>query len=447
MDFFTVNPASGEKIKTYNYHSESEVEQVISSLRESSLRFRFTSMEQRRTLLTHLTEELSSKREELAVQINKEMGKLLEEALAEIDKSILALRYYGGKIDQWLMVQTVQENDFRGEVRLEPLGLVFAIMPWNFPLWQFIRCAAPAWMVGNLVLLKPSDITIGVSEFIWEVVNASARKAGFEDDVLGLIRVPHTMTERIVSDRRINFISFTGSIQGGSQVAALAGKYLKKSTMELGGSDAYLILKDANLSKAVEACAKSRLINSGQSCISAKRFFVHEDHYSKFIQSMANVFEGRSIAPLAHARFSEQLKKQVEQCQGKVIYKGKCLNTAGGAYFPPTIIEMDNQVGELWDQEFFGPVACVWKFTQEEGEESAVQKSNHSIFGLGGAVFSEDENRAKKLALQLECGMVSINDMVRSDVRVPFGGVKSSGYGRELSSYGIQELANIKVYF
>ncbi len=462
MQFSTVNPANDQVLKKYLFHSDSERHEMLARLQASYQEWTNSQICERQKFLLILSELLLKYKEALAQQISLEMGKALVESYAEVEKSASAVKYYANHAEELLFPDFVSKqgditNASQGQVKAETQtqiqlassGIILAIMPWNFPLWQLIRCAIPSFLLGNVVLLKHSEITAGVAELIVSLMNEAYDKLGGKGKLIENLRWTHSQTETLISDRRIKAVSFTGSLRGGSQVAALAGKYLKKSVMELGGSDPYLVLSDADLDQATELCANSRLLNAGQSCVAAKRFFVHESLYSDFLHLMKIKFEKMRIGdplsletqmgPLAHLRFKEQLLLQVKELKGKCFYQRSEFSSSG-AFFSPRVFEMETQ-SELWIEELFGPVACVWKFREES---EALAQANNTIFGLGAAVFSQDLNRAKKIASQLECGMVAINDMVKSDVRLPFGGIKDSGYGRELSKQGLQEFANIK---
>jgi succinate-semialdehyde dehydrogenase/glutarate-semialdehyde dehydrogenase len=455
VSFSTVNPATGETIQAYSYAEGSRIEQTLQQLHSAQVTWSKRPLEQRKNFLTQLARELRKQQEPLARLMTQEMGKVILESRAEVEKCAATAEYYSKKAEEWLAGEIVHDGNFKARVEKEAMGVVLAIMPWNFPCWQVIRFAVPALLGGNTGLLKHAEITAGTSAQLSRIFNEAAKNANIPEPIFAELRLSHEQVANVIADPRISAVTFTGSVRGGAQVAEVAGKNLKKSVMELGGSDAYLVLHDADVQSAAKACAQGRLQNAGQSCVAAKRFFVHQSIAEKWKQEMAQIFsnlkvgdpclDATQMGPLAHKKFQTQLQSQVEKSQGRIMVGGKIspVSPKASAFYPPTLLDMPKTSSPwpLWTEEFFGPVACIWTFADEK---EAIAQANHSIFGLGGAVFSSDLKRAAEVAKELRCGFVAINDMVKSDPKVPFGGLKSSGYGRELSHYGLMEFVNVK---
>jgi succinate-semialdehyde dehydrogenase/glutarate-semialdehyde dehydrogenase len=449
MSFSTINPTTAEVLVRYSYATASQIDENLTSLQEAHRKWSKRPLALRQKFLLQVAAELRKSKEVLAQLMTSEMGKSISESRAEVEKCAGAAEYYSEKAGDWLAPEVIVDGTFKARVEKESLGVVLAIMPWNFPCWQVIRFAIPALLVGNTVLLKHAEISEGTAVLLSEIFARASLALSIEERIFVELRLSHEQVAKVIADARVQAVTFTGSVRGGQQVAALAGQNLKKSVMELGGSDAYIVLQDADVSLAAKICAQGRLQNAGQSCVAAKRFFVHKSISSKFTQELMTIFSGwktgdprfeaTQMGPLAHKKFQTQLQTQVEASEGKVLLGG-VLPEGPGAFYPPTVLQMPSS-DLLWTEEFFGPVACVWSF---ENEAEAIHRANHSIFGLGGAVFSQDLNKAATVARDLRCGFVGINDMVKSDPRVPFGGQKSSGYGRELSHYGLMEFVNIK---
>lgn len=456
MTFTTQNPHTGDIIKEYSYFTDAEIQRALIHAQKSFGYWRKEPLEKRASFLMKLAKALREKSLTLSKQMTLEMGKAITESQAEVEKCAVTLEYFAENAPPVLQTKTVQAHYSESYVLKEPLGVVFAIMPWNFPLWQMIRFAAPAWMAGNVIALKHSDISAGTAEIFCEIVqNVSPIR-----DVIVNLRINHDQAAAVIADSRVAAVTFTGSTRGGSQVAKVAGQNLKKTVLELGGSDAYVVLKDADVAKAAKICATARLTNNGQSCVCAKRFIVDEAVFQNFLAELAtnmsqfvrgNPLENSTkLGPLAHKKFQKSL---LEQCQKLEKSGAERVDIAEnpqsvpfdpnhpGAYFPSRVymVSPDNEF--IRTEEFFGPVALV---IPVKNEAQAIEVANSSIYGLGAAIFSADVKRAKELASSLECGFVAINDQVKSDARMPFGGVKASGYGRELSEFGVQEFLNIK---
>lgn len=456
MTFLTQNPHSGDLLKEYSYFTDAEIQRALIHAQKSFSYWRKEPLEKRAIFLQKVAKAIREKSTTLSKQMTLEMGKPLSEAQAEVEKCAVTLEYFAEHAPLELASIKVDAHYEESFISKEPLGVVFAIMPWNYPLWQMIRFAAPAWMAGNVIALKHSDMTAGTAEIFCEIVqNVSPIR-----DVIVNLRINHDQAAKIIADPRIAAVTFTGSTRGGSEIAKVAGQNLKKTVLELGGSDAYVVLKDADIAHAAKVCATARLVNNGQSCVSAKRFVVEEAVLPVFLQEFTkavsqfvrgNPMESATkLGPLANKKFQRGL---VDQCTRLEKSGAERLDlvenkdsvpfdlAAPGAYFPPRVylVSPENEVAKT--EEFFGPVAIV---IPVKSEAQAIEVANSSLFGLGGAIFTRDIKRAKELAHQMECGFVAINDQVKSDARMPFGGVKASGYGRELSKFGLQEFLNIK---
>lgn len=438
--FVTVNPSSGIEIKKYNYLSLESAQILVSEAHQDFLNWRKTSFAERSQVLNQLAVRLRAHKDHFAELMNLEMGKSLQEGMAEVEKCAFTCEYYAKEASSILSPQAAQTSYQSTEVIFEPVGVIFSIMPWNFPLWQVMRFAAPALMAGNTILLKHADITAGTAELLTSLfVDLHGTSL-----LLRNCHVDHSTAEVVIANFLIKGVTFTGSTAGGRAVAKIAAEHLKKIVLELGGSDAYLILEDADVKKAAQICAKARLQNSGQSCVAAKRFIVIEKIADKFIDEFMTELGQIALASLAAKRFQLGLAAQVEKIKdwGGRLVLGGLLPEGPGAYYPATVLVFDKNKNEIHDEEVFGPVAIVIKV---QNEEEAISVANSSKFGLGAGVFTADLEKGKRLASQeLEAGFVVVNDFVKSDPRVPFGGVKESGYGRELGKFGILEFVNIK---
>lgn len=448
MDFQTVNPFSGRPISSYRHAAWSQAHDAIEAAWKDFEFWRAQPLEDRAAAVLAWAEALRGRREDLARLMSVEMGKPLTQSRAEIDKSVFTLEHIAREGRAWLAPEKVGMPGFEAEIAFEPVGPVLAVMPWNFPLWQVVRFAGPALLAGNTVILKHADLTAGSAELIGET--AAALVPGRR--LLRQLHLDHETTAKVIAHPKIRGVTFTGSTRGGSQIAATAAASLKKSVLELGGSDAYVVLADADAVAAGKVCALARLTNSGQSCVCAKRFVVHraraEEFLTSFIQTLRDakvgdpLDESTTVGPLASMKFRETALRQIEELKGlggDVVYSGEV--PSSGAFCPPTVILFDRPVAGLGKIEVFAPVATVMLV---DGEDEALHAANDSIYGLGGAIFSADVARARRLAARFEAGFVAINDGVKSDVRLPFGGVKESGWGRELSAYGLREFCNVQ---
>ncbi len=450
MTVEAINPANGEILQEYDVHEPAAVNERIESAQACWLEWRDTEMEDRSRLMRSAAAVLEDHKNKWAGIITREMGKVRSEALAEIEKCAWVCRYYADHAATFLQDESIETDAGKSLVSFRPLGVVLAVMPWNFPFWQVFRFAAPALMAGNVGLLKHASNVPGCGNAIEEIF----RRAGFPKGAFTHLLIPSDRVEGVIDHPHVRAVTLTGSEKAGAKVAEAAGKRIKKTVLELGGSDAYLILEDADLELAVEQCIQSRLLNAGQSCIGAKRFLVTEEVYysffSLFLEKMRAAkmgepdHEDSDIGPLARIDLRDQLHDQVERsiAQGAMLELGGSIPPGKGAYYPPTVLSGVQPGMPAFDEELFGPVAAVIKV---KDEAEAIRLANQSSFGLGAAVFTRDLERGERIATRdLEAGSCFVNGLVKSDPRLPFGGIKNSGYGRELSHYGIREFVNIK---
>ncbi len=446
----SVNPATGEVIQTFETHSEKGVEKIINSVDKCWQQWKKTSFFQRSQIMQNLATLLKSNKEELARLMAMEMGKVLHEGIAEIEKCAWVCDYYAANAENFLENETIETDFSRSYVSYQPQGTVLAVMPWNFPFWQVFRFAAPTIMAGNTAVLKHASNVPGCAMAIEDLF----REAGFPENAFRTLLIKSDLVERVIKHRAVKGVSLTGSTPAGKSVASVAGSVLKKCVLELGGSDPYLILDDADLVSAAKTCATGRLLNAGQSCIGAKRFIVVDKVYSEFLEyftyEMNKATFGdpcepeTTMGPLARTDLRNELHKQVSLSvkKGAEVVIGGGIPDRKGAYYPPTVLDNVKPGMPAYDEELFGPVASVIRV---KDENEAVKIANDSIFGLGAAVFSKNIKKAEKIAeTQLQAGCCFVNDFVKSDPRLPFGGIKESGFGRELSSHGIKEFMNVK---
>ncbi len=449
----TINPATGKLIREYPEMDMNEVSEIISSANAAQNKWARKNFSERATFLNKIAELLKERKQQLGNLMTQEMGKPVSQSTGEIEKCAWVCEYYAKHAEQFLTDREVETDATKSYVTFNPLGIVLAIMPWNFPFWQVLRFAAPALMAGNGVILSHSENVTGCALEIEKLI----RDSGIPKGLFRTILVQNENMKPVIQHEGIAAVTLTGSAKAGRIVASQAGEALKKTVLELGGSDPSIILSDADISKSVESCVNSRLLNSGQTCIAAKRFIVVEDIYDEFIsefrqlmesKKMGDPFEeGTDIGPMAREDLRDQLHEQVE----KSVAKGAELTLGGykpdvsGAFYPVTILENVQKGMPAYEEELFGPVASVIKV---KDEEEAVRVANDSVYGLGASIYSGNEKRAEQIAAQqLEAGCCFINDFVKSDPRLPFGGIKQSGYGRELGLFGIREFVNIKTVY
>ena len=448
----SINPATGETIRTYPEMTPKDVAAAVVQAHETWLAWRKTSFAERAAPLKNTADILRRRKDELAQLMAAEMGKPLKQGVAEAEKCAWVCDHYADNAEAYLAPDIVRTEAARSYVAFEPLGVVLAVMPWNFPLWQVYRFAAPALMAGNTGLLKHASNVPGCALAIEEIFT----QAGFPPGAFRTLLIGTGQVKAVIEHPLVRAVTLTGSTPAGKAVAAQAGAVLKKTVLELGGSDPYLVLDDADLDHAVPVCVRSRLINGGQSCIAAKRFIVVEPVLAGFTerfvalmkaQKMGDpVVEGTEVGPQARHDLRDDLHQQVlaSVAKGARLLLGGEIPPGRGAYYPPTVLADVKPGMPAYDDELFGPVAAI---IRAKDEPDAVRIANDSIFGLGAAVFTRDAERGERVARALEAGATFVNGQVVSDPRLPFGGIKESGYGRELGSYGIKEFVNAKTVY
>jgi len=447
------NPYSEKTVKTFEEHTKKEVVSAIENANQAFEEWRKTSFNHRSKLMKKAGRILLKNKKKYAEMMTMEMGKPISQAIAEVEKCAKVCDFYADNAARFLKNKTIKTAAEKSFVTYQPLGVVLAVMPWNYPFWQVWRFAAPTLMAGNAALLKHASNVPGSALAIQEVLI----EAGFPEGLFKTLLVSSKLVKPMLADRRVKAVTLTGSGPAGSAVASLASKHIKKSVLELGGNDAYLILADANVKKAAKLCAESRLTNSGQSCIGAKRFVVVEEVYDKFLKLFKKEMSSQKmgdprkketkIGPMARKDLRDELHEQVMESVNngaKIILGGK-IPKRKGAFYPATILINVKDGMPAYNDELFGPVASVIKV---KDTAEAIRVANDSIFGLGSGIFSENKKEALRIASeQIHAGACFINDYVRSHPKLPFGGIKESGYGRELSSDGILEFVNAKTVY
>ena len=449
----SINPFNQEVVQNYKEYSQNEVDTIISDADSEFNKWKQTEFDIRSKLLRNTASILKNNIEEYSKIMTLEMGKPIRESRAEIEKCAWVCEYYAENGGKFLSPQEVKTDASKSYVTFQPLGAILAVMPWNFPFWQVFRFAAPTLMAGNVGILKHSSNVTGCALAIEQIF----RDAGFPKNTFQTLLINSKVVASVIENSAIKAVTLTGSTPAGKAVASKAGEMLKKTVLELGGSDPYIILEDANLQKAVNSCSISRLINTGQSCIAAKRFIVVESVLEEFqtllIKNMKNIImgdpfnENTDIGPMARIDLRDELHQQVIKSLrlGAKLLLGKQYSDDKGAFYPPTILTAVKPGMPAFDEELFGPVAAI---VPTKDENDAIALANNSVFGLGTAVFTEDIARGEIIASEkLEAGSCFVNDFVKSDPRLPFGGIKQSGYGRELSDFGIREFVNIKTVY
>jgi succinate-semialdehyde dehydrogenase / glutarate-semialdehyde dehydrogenase len=451
--FLSVNPATEEVVSSHPAHSMNEVKEIVASVDKAWQYWKETPFMQRAAAMQKVAEHMLSCREELAVLMVKEMGKPIVQARAEVDKCIWVCRYYAENAESFLQPEYITTGATKSYISWQPLGIVLAVMPWNFPLWQVFRFAAPALMAGNAALLKHASNVMGCAM----AIEAIFRDAGFPVNIFRSLKIKGEQVADVIALPAVKAITLTGSVGAGSAVAQAAGRHIKKTVLELGGSDAYIILYDADLHQAAIVCAASRLLNGGQSCIAAKRFIVVEKVYDAFcelfLQQMQEKIMGdpmddhSDLGPQAQVSLRNELHQQVKEsiAKGARCLVGGEIPERKGAWYPPTVLADVKPGMPAYHEELFGPVAALIK---ARDEEDAIRIANDSPFGLGCAVFTSDAVRGQHIAeYRINAGCCFVNEMVKSDPRLPFGGIGHSGYGRELSWQGIREFMNMKTVY
>lgn len=449
MAIQTINPANGKIVQTFEQYSSKQVSEIIDLTHEAFMNWRSVEFAAKKVLMKKAAAILREKKNEFGKTLTLEMGKPINQAIAEVEKCALVCDYYAENAERILSEEIVSTDASESYVRFDPLGIVLAIMPWNFPFWQVFRFAAPALMAGNVCLLKHAS-NVPMSALAIEEIFI---QAGFPKNIFRTLLIGSSSVEEVINHPKIKAVTLTGSEPAGKKVAESCGKVLKKTVLELGGSDPFIVLEDADIDVSVKTAITARLINNGQSCIAAKRFIVVENIYDefekKFVEQMKKVKVGdpmnpeTELGPMAREDLLFELDEQVRKSVIKgaqILCGGKRINREG-FYYEPTILANVLPGSLAYDEEIFGPVASLIK---AKDEADAIRIANDSPFGLGASLWTSNREKAKQLAASIESGAVFINGMVKSDPRLPFGGIKNSGYGRELSHYGIKEFVNIK---
>ncbi|MEY7848034.1 NAD-dependent succinate-semialdehyde dehydrogenase [Natrarchaeobius sp. A-rgal3] len=450
MSIESVNPANGEVIDSYDETSPSQRENRLERATETYAEWRETPIQRRQVLLREAADVLRANAEEYATLMTEEMGKPIDQSRGEVEKCAWVCEYYAEHAASHLQDEVVSgEPEARTVVVHEPLGPILAIMPWNFPFWQVFRFAAPNLVAGNVGLLKHASNVPGCARAIEDVF----REAGFPEGAFTSLLVGSDEIDDLIADERIAGVTLTGSDGAGRAVGETAGSELTKSVLELGGSDPFVVLEDAPMDETVETAVQARLLNSGQSCIAAKRFVVVEDVYDEFVDRFVEAMdeqvvgdptdEGTDVGPQARPDLMDELHEQVEETLevgGECRLGGEPIER-DGAFYPPTVLTDVPEDAPADREELFGPVATVFRVPDEE---AAIEKANDTRFGLGASVWTEDLERGERVARRFESGLAFVNELVKSDPRLPFGGIKDSGYGRELAGDGIREFLNTK---
>lgn len=448
MTVETINPATGKVEYTLELMDAAAIESILAASASAFPLWSARPLEERGDFLRKAGAQLRARRDDIQKIMTAEMGKLRKEAIAEVNKCADACDYYADHAAEYLKDQPIATEASNSYVRFEPIGCVLAVMPWNFPIWQVFRFLAPALMAGNVAILKHASNVPRCADIIAEVLGA----AGFPDGVFAAVHIDNEQTAEVLRDKRIAAVTLTGSERAGRSIAANAGDQLKKCVMELGGSDAFVVLEDADLDKTIAGAVASRFGNVGQTCIAAKRFIVVDAIADTFVQRFVDAAsklklgdpndEATTLGPMARQDLRDELHKQVQAsvAKGATPLLG-CQPDASHAGYPASILDHVAPGMAAYEEELFGPVASILR-VRDEAE--AIKVANDTSFGLGGSVWTGDSERGNRVARQLQCGAAFVNAVVKSDVRLPFGGTKRSGFGRELAEHGIHEFMNIK---
>lgn len=453
-DLISLNPANGETVGTYPELSSSELASIISDVNDAHNPWRQLDITERCQFFRQMADGLRTRQNEFARLMALEMGKPLAQGKAEIEKSALGCEYYAENGPEFLKEKHIETEASESYISFQPLGVVLAVMPWNFPFWQVFRFAAPAMIAGNVAVLKHASNVQGCAD----AIEGLFLEAGFSQNVFRNLTIGSSKVAEVIENPMVKAVTLTGSTPAGKAVAKTAASVLKKTVLELGGSDPYVILKDADVDQAVTACVTGRLLNSGQSCIAAKRYIVEEsilpEFENKILAAMEKEIVGdpfadsSTVGPMVNPSAKEELAGQVAasvEGGARLLYESDVPESDFGAYHPVTVLTDVKPGVPAFDEELFGPVASI---ISAKDEAEALTLANQTPFGLGAAVFTSDIEKGRKIAeSQLEAGAGFVNDFVRSDPRLPFGGVKESGYGNELSPYGILEFVNIKTIY
>ena len=449
MRLKSINPKNNLNINYWNVPSQIEIDRIIHAVSSAQLSWQGLILDSRIRLLTHLSAILKSQSKELSILIADEMGKPVTQGKLEIEKCIWLCDYYNQNAANILCNKNIETEYFNSYVSYQPLGLVFGVMPWNFPFWQVFRFAIPSLIVGNGILLKHASNVQGCAN----AIEKCFKDAGFPENIFKNLQIPSEMVSGVIRNDKISGVTLTGSTKAGIEVAKKAGECLKKTVLELGGNDPYLILDDADLDNAVKACIEGRLLNTGQSCISAKRLIITKNNIILFTKKLVDKlslkvvgdpYDDVDLGPLVSLSTRSEVHEMVKSSinKGAKLIQGGKIPNSGGAYYPITILSDVKPGMPAFDEEIFGPVFSI---VEAIDNEDAINLANKSKYGLGAAVFTSDIVEGEKIANEkLQAGLCFVNDYVKSDPRLPFGGIKSSGYGRELSSYGLMEFVNIK---
>lgn len=449
MSIATINPATGETVQTFDELSGQQLEQKLQLAANTFRSYRKTTFAERAELMLRAAAILETNKQKFAALMTLEMGKPITGAVQEIEKCALVCRYYAENAADHLADEFVETNATRSFVRFQPLGPVLAVMPWNFPFWQVFRFAAPALMAGNVGLLKHAS---NVPQCALAIENIF-QEAGFTDGTFQTLLIGSGLVEQVLKDPRVAAATLTGSEPAGRSVASIAGKQIKKTVLELGGSDPFIVMPSANLDEAITTAVKARTINSGQSCIAAKRFIVAAEIYpefeKRFVEQMQALKvgdpskEATDIGPLATEQILKDVADQVQTsvAAGALVLTGGRKLERAGNFYEPTVLTNIPADSPASREEVFGPVAMLFRVGSID---EAIAVANNTTFGLGAAAWTNDEQEKQLFVEELEAGCVFLNGMVASDPRLPFGGIKNSGYGRELSKFGIREFVNVK---
>ncbi len=450
MGIATVNPATGETVKIFEPLTAEEIEVKLALAEATFKQYRKISLEQKSQCLKAAADILERDQRKLGETMTIEMGKPIKSAIAEVKKCALVCRYYADNAADFLKDVPASTDASRSFIRYQPLGLILAVMPWNFPLWQVFRFAAPALMAGNVGILKHAS---NVPQCAL-AIEAILAEAGFPAGSFQTLLIGASQVESIINDKRVKAATLTGSEPAGASLAAAAGKQIKKTVLELGGSDPFIVLDSADIEAAATTAVTARMLNNGQSCIAAKRFILAESIAAQFETLLLEKFKAlkvgdpmsgdTDIGPLANASMLSEINQQVQETVtkgGKIVIGGQVISDRPGYFYPPTILKDIPVDSPGYYDEFFGPVALLFRV---KNIDEAIELANNSIFGLGASAWTNDQAQQERLIEEIEAGSVFINGMVKSDPRLPFGGIKRSGYGRELSIEGMQEFLNVK---
>lgn len=446
----SINPYTGKLIQSFDSLDSKILQNILDQVQKQSLIWKKTPLVEKSNIFINIAKELKNNKEKYAQLITQEMGKVIIESRAEIEKCAWVCEYYAEHATQFLTPVIKESDASKSSLYYQPLGTVLAIMPWNFPFWQVFRALAPIVMAGNTFVLKHASNTPQCALAIEQLL----LEAGLPQNTMRTLLIPAAKVIEVIQHPSIRAITLTGSEQAGKKVAAMAGEYLKKSVLELGGSDAFIVFEDADFNYTLKQAIKGRFINTGQSCIAAKRFLIQESIADKFVEALTERIQDLSygdpmdektkIAPLAKPEFAKEIDLQVQESiqQGAIIKTGcqPIENTYAG--YQASLLDHVTENMTVFQQETFGPVATVTRF---KTPQQAITLANNTPYGLGNSIWTANIKLAEEMALQLESGSVFINGIVKSDPRLPFGGVKASGFGRELGAYGMLEFVNVKV--